>query len=67
MKERIVELETKVSFQEQALAELSDEMARQQRQIAVLEKTVRDLRAQFTASLPGIVAHASEETPPPHY
>ncbi len=67
MNDRIVELETKVSFQEQALVELSDALARQQREIDALEKALRELHAQFTAALPSLVATAAEETPPPHY
>jgi SlyX protein len=67
MNERMVELETKVAFQDQALVELSDALARQQKQIEVLERAVRDLRTQFTAALPSLMALPSEETPPPHY
>jgi SlyX protein len=67
MNDRIVELETKVAFQEQALGELSDALARQQKQIEAMEKAIRELRLQFTAAIPSIIANASEETPPPHY
>jgi len=67
MHDRIVELETKVAFQEQALTELSDALAHQQRQIEALDKALRELRIQFTAALPSLVALPSEETPPPHY
>jgi SlyX protein len=67
MNDRIVELETKVSFQEQAINELSDALAAQQRQIEILEKGLRELHAQFTAALPSLVASEAEETPPPHY
>ncbi len=67
LNDRIVELETKVSFQEHALNELSDALAQQQRQIDTMEMKLRELQARFAAIQPSIIAHASEETPPPHY
>jgi SlyX protein len=67
MHDRIVELETKIAFQEQALAELSDALAQQQKQLETLENRMRELNSRLTAAIPSIIALPSEETPPPHY
>jgi SlyX protein len=67
MEERLVELESKMAFQELALSQLSEAYAGQQRQLELLEKTVRELISQVRGMQSSIVANESEETPPPHY
>lgn len=64
---RLVELEMRVSFQEQALAELSEALAdaRMQgsRNADVLRHLLDDLGKVRTA----LYADAADEPPPPHY
>lgn len=65
--QRIVELETRLTFQEHALNELGDALvelrATQARQNALLERALTDLR-QLRAIL---YADPAAEPPPPHY
>lgn len=67
LEERLVELEMRVSFQEQALAELSEALAdaRMQgsRNADVLRHLLDDLGKVRTA----LYADAADEPPPPHY
>ncbi len=65
--QRIVELETRLAFQEQALAELSDALAAARLEVAghadLLQRTLEAMkqsRGEFYADPP-------EEPPPPHY
>jgi SlyX protein len=67
METRIVELETRLAFQEDTLQELNSVVARQQQEILALAREVEALRAQLRALAPSLVAGRGEETPPPHY
>jgi len=67
MQNRLVELETKISYQEHTIAELNDVVIRQQRQIDLLEKNVKRLQEHLQQSLPPDVGRSDEEVPPPHY
>jgi SlyX protein len=65
--QRLVELETRLAFQEQALVELSDALAASrieaERNADLLRRTldaVKQSRGEFFAD-------PSEEPPPPHY
>jgi len=63
---RIEQLETRVAELDHAILEMSDELYRQQRQIATLELTIRDLRArleQIREQAPG----DPRDEKPPHY
>lgn len=67
LEQRLVELETRLAFQEQALAELSDALAASrietERNADLLRRTldaVKQSRGEFFAD-------PSEEPPPPHY
>lgn len=64
---RLMELETRVAFQDEALLTMSDEIARQQRdierlqlQLAALARRQEDLAGQVGEPL-------GDEPPPPHY
>ena len=67
MESRIVELETRLAFQEHTLQELNDVVTRQQQEIQQLGRELEALRAQIRALAPTLVAERGEETPPPHY
>ena len=64
---RIDELETRLAQQDQTVLELSDELYRQQRQIAWLETELRRLVDRVrTISAPEPESGPSDEVPP-HY
>ena len=67
METRIVELETRVAFQEHTLQELNTVVVRQQQELLALRRELEALRAQVRALAPAPVADRGEETPPPHY
>ncbi|MCP5409265.1 MAG: SlyX family protein [Chromatiaceae bacterium] len=67
MDKQIVELQTRLAFQENTILELSDVLARQQREIAALT-TKLDLVQQQVIELMQIEPGGREaEPPPPHY
>jgi SlyX protein len=64
---RIDELETRLAQQDQTLLELSDELYRQQRQIARLEAELRQLVDRMkTISTPEPASSPADDVPP-HY
>lgn len=72
LEQRVIELETRLSFQEHALQELSDALAAARAEEAsnalrlhrALEE-LRHLRSAMAAS--PVVGDAASEPPPPHY
>lgn len=65
--QRIVELETRLAFQEQALAELSDALAAARREAAQGAERMRRALEEIRQSRGDGFADASQEPPPPHY
>lgn len=64
---RLMELETRVAFQDDALLTMSDEIARQQRDIERLQLQLAAL-ARRQEDLAGQVGEPmGDEPPPPHY
>lgn len=66
--QRIEELETRVSFQEHALNELSDALADARAEISrhsqLLARVVEEMKSARGA---GVSVDAADEPPPPHY
>ena len=67
MEDRLAELETRVTFQDQTIQELNEVVTRQQAQIDRLAKEVAVLRSHLAGLAPSAVIPAEEEKPPPHY
>ncbi len=67
MEKRFIELETRISYQDHTMNELSDVVAQQQKQIEQLEKQLVQLRAHLKSLTSSGIAHPEEESPPPHY
>lgn len=69
---RLIDLETRLAFQEQALQELSDALAAardsESRNALLLHRALEDLR-QLRSALAAtpITGDAGSEPPPPHY
>jgi uncharacterized coiled-coil protein SlyX len=64
---RIDELESRLAQQDQSILELSDELYRQQQQIAQLEMQVRQLSARLTEATPPEPSGNPADEVPPHY
>ncbi len=66
--ERLVEIETKIAFQEQGIKDVSDVICEQQQEIerlgTICETLVKRVK-EFSELIPGIDAPADEM--PPHY
>ncbi len=67
MEDRLIELETKISYQDHLIGELNDVVVQQQRQIDQLEKQVMRLNEHFKQASGSGLARADEDVPPPHY
>ncbi|MDQ6991909.1 MAG: SlyX family protein [Mariprofundus sp.] len=67
MENRIIELETKLSYQDYTLSELNEVVTHQQAQIDQLETSVQQLRQYLKQQESSGLARPDEETPPPHY
>ncbi len=63
---RLIELETKVSYQEKLLEDLDRVVAEQAQQLDQLERHLARLVESLRAG-PGPAAERHEEPPPPHY
>ena len=67
MEHRITELEIKVAFHEQAIADLSEVVTAQNQEITKITKEMQKLKERVAMAMSSNIADESEETPPPHY
>ena len=67
LKDRLIELESRVAFQDSTIEELNDVIVKQQFQMDKLEKNLEIIKAQLKNLAPSPIASEKEETPPPHY
>jgi len=67
MKNRLIELETKISYQDHIIGELNDVVIRQQNQIDRLARDVEQLQQHIKQNSSTGLALPDEEVPPPHY
>ena len=65
LQNRIDELETRLTFQDDIVASLNDALAQQQRSIMQLERSIEKLMEQIEES--GYPSTDAAEEPPPHY
>ncbi len=66
MQSQLIELETRLAFQDEALQTLNTVVVRQSREIAVLTREIETLKTQLR-TLAATAASHEHETPPPHY
>jgi len=64
---RVVELETKCAYQEDALQVLSDALARQQRDIEQLQLLCRQLQERITSGGEPLFQGTAQDNIPPHW
>lgn len=67
LQQRLVELETRLAFQEQALAELSDALAASRLETARNAELLRRALEEMKQARGEFFADPAEEPPPPHY
>jgi SlyX protein len=65
--ERIVELETRLAFQEESINSLNQLLLDQQRSIEHLQREMQILRERQKAMTPSPLDGDAPELPPPHY
>ena len=64
---RVIEIESRLSFQEHTLQELNDVVTRQQQQIDALVREIQTLTDRLRAATPSPIGPLEDEKPPPHY
>ncbi len=64
--ERLMDIETKIAFQENTIQELNDVVCKQQEEIAQLQNTCRLLFNQLK-TVSGETGNAPKDEKPPHY
>jgi SlyX protein len=64
---QIVELQTRLAFQEDAIDQLNHSLSRQQRQLDDQRQQIDLLQQRIRSLLAPDVADAADELPPPHY
>lgn len=67
MDQRLEQLEIKLAFVEQANAQLSEVVFRQQQAIDALREEIHSLAGRLAASQSQPTAYTAEEEKPPHY
>lgn len=67
LENRLTELETRLAFQEHALAELSDALAAARAETASNAESLRRAMDEVKQSRGDFFADPSSEPPPPHY
>jgi len=67
LNERIIELETKSSYQEHLIQELNEVVVEQQKQIDALQASMQRMSDYLKNNQGSQLARPDEEVPPPHY
>mgnify|MGYP000126006410 CR=1 FL=1 len=65
--DRLIELETRLAFQDDTIEDLSQTVAQQQKKIDDLTRMVKIINKQMTALPQGLSEDSANEPPPPHY
>jgi SlyX protein len=67
MDERIIELETRLAFQEEGIHQLNQSLQHQQQIINGLQREIEELRQRLKAVSASPLDADAAEPPPPHY
>ncbi|MGP4846092.1 SlyX family protein [Marinobacter sp. 1Y8] len=64
---RMIDLETRVAFQDDMIATLNDQVAQQELDMRLLWEAKKQLNKQVSDISPSNIRSEEDETPPPHY
>ncbi|MDG1122758.1 MAG: SlyX family protein [Glaciecola sp.] len=64
---RIIDLESKVAFQDDTIESLNDALSQQQQQLAQMTYKMNHMVERLKSMQPSNIATQDEEAPPPHY
>ena len=67
LSDKIIDLESKLAFQEHTIQELNDVVTKQQTELMIFKKQLIKINAQLENQPSSNMADPSQETPPPHY
>ena len=67
MEKQLIDLQSRLAFQEDNIDEINQTLAMQAREVRELKQEVKELKRQLRTLTPSNIARESEETPPPHY
>ena len=67
MENKIIDLESKLAFQDQTIHELNEVITDQQNQLDQLREEIRLLNIRIASVAENAVASVEKEPPPPHY
>ena len=67
LSDKIIDLESKLAFQEHTIQELNDVVTQQQNELMVFKKQLIKINAQLENQPSSNIADPTQETPPPHY
>lgn len=65
--ERLAELESRQAFQDHTIELLNQTVTQHELEMARMRDQIRLLIDKLKEAAPSLIAHQSEETPPPHY
>jgi SlyX protein len=66
MASQIIELETKIAFQEDLIQALNSTLAEQQLELVEMKRDIEELQTQFRSIATSLASTTKDETPP-HY
>ena len=67
MENKIINLESKLAFQDESISELNDVITDQQKQLDQLREEIRILNLRMASVAQSSGASDEKEPPPPHY
>ncbi len=70
LREQLIELQTQVAFQEEAISSLNQALTQQQQDLSALlrhSELLREQYAQLQASSAGVAPESASQERPPHY
>lgn len=67
LEERLIDLETRLAFQEDTLQQLNDVLVEQGRRVDLLRDRLTQAEERLRTLQPSLLGRIEEEPPPPHY